>query len=280
MHDSSQGVVALFTHPVAANPAQFVIERALAEWSQDVRYLSLDVAPENLPAAVAGAWAMGFRGVHIDEPHRSSVVPLAAASTDAVARIQVANCLVRVQAGWQAANTLGAGVTAALGAPGSLGGKRVVLLGAGKLARSIAAELAAARVARLLVVNRTPDRGETLSALVRDQFQLDCTFDQWEQPLTIPSDCDLLINATSIAAHDPQARLPLRLETLRRETTVVDATLHPATQLLRDAQAQGCATIDGLTVYVHHVAQALTLWTGQRANQAAMREALEEFLEV
>jgi shikimate dehydrogenase len=280
MQDSSQGVIALLTHPVAGNPAQFVIERALSAWGVDTRYLSLEVSPDGLAAAIAGAWAMGFRGLHVDDPHREAVASLAATTTDSVARTQVANCLVRDTDGWRATNTLGAGVAAALTSIGPLTGKRVVLLGAGKLARSVAAALAAASIARLLVVNRTQERGEALSALMRDAYHVDCTYDRWEQPLAVPDDCDVLVNATSIASNDPHARVPLRVETLRRETTVVDATMHPATQLLRDARAQGCPTVDGLAIYVRHVAAALELWTGRQPDLAIMREALEEFLEL
>ena len=115
-------------------------------------------------------------------------------------------------AGWRAVNTLGAGCVAALTEASPLAGKRVVILGAGNLARSVGVELAAAGIARLNVVNRTQERGETLSAMMRDSFKLDCTFDRWDRPFAVPDDCDVLIHATSIAVGDPNFRVPLVLE--------------------------------------------------------------------
>ncbi len=280
MHDVSQGVIALLADPVAGNPAQFVIERALTDLGLDYRYLSLEVGGDDLAAAVQGAQAMRFRGLHVGDPHGVAVVPLATNVAESVAAAQFANCLVRESAGWRAVNTLGAGCVAALTEASPLAGKRVVILGAGNLARSVAVELAAAGIARLNVVNRTQERGEALSEMMRDSFKLDCTFDRWDRPFAVPDDCDVLIHATSLAAGDPNFRVPLVLETLRRGVTVADATMHPSTQFLRDARAAGCPTVDGLSIYVRQIAAALQLWTGKQPDLSTMREALEEFLEV
>lgn len=280
MYDSSQGVIALLADPVAGNPAQFVIERALNDLGLDYRYLSLEVGGEDLAAAVQGARAMRFRGLHVADPHGAAVVQWATTLSETVVATKFANCLVRESAGWRAENKLGASCVQAISETLPLAGKIVVLLGAGNLARSVAVELAAAGIARLVVVNRTQERGEALSVLMRDSFKLDCTYDRWERPYAIPDDCDILVHATSIAASDPNTPVPLETKTPRNGALVADATLHPNTPLLRDAQAANCPTVDGLSIYVRHVAAALELWTGQRPELEGMREALEEFLEV
>lgn len=277
MQKTSQEVIALLAQPIAGNPAQFVIEKALAALGLDHRYLSLEVDPADLAAAVEGARVMGFRGLHLDQPHRGPVVDRAVA--DEIASFaSAANLLVREDDGFRAQNTLGGGCVTAIQELIPLAGKRVTLLGAGKMAQAVAAELARAGVAQLIVVNRTPEHAVTLTSRVREQFPIDCTSDHWNGDCQLANDCDLLIHATSLAEADPAVRVPVA--GLRRELLVVDVTLDPHTTLLREARNAGAPTIDGLTIYVRHVAKAIEIWTGKSPDLALMREALEEFLEV
>jgi shikimate dehydrogenase len=277
MQKTSQEVIALLAQPIAGNPAQFVIEKALAALGLDHRYLSLEVAAADLAAAVEGARVMGFRGIHLDEPHRAPIVNHAAGD-EFTTHTGAANLLVRNDDGFRAQNTLGAGCVAAIQEHTPVAGKRVTLLGAGKMARSVAAELAQSGVTQLIVVNRTPEHAVALTSGIREQFQIDCTSDHWNGDCPVADDCDLLIHATSLAEADPAVRVPVA--GLRRELLVVDVTLDPHTTLLREARSAGAPTIDGLAIYVRHVAKAIEIWTGKSPDLALMREALEEFLEV
>ena len=55
--DSLQAIVCCMGQPVAGNPTQFMIERAFAAAGLDWRYLTLEVAPDDLAAGVAGMQA-------------------------------------------------------------------------------------------------------------------------------------------------------------------------------------------------------------------------------
>jgi shikimate 5-dehydrogenase len=70
-----QELVAVFGQPVAENPTQAMIEAAFRHYGLDWRYLTIEVAPDDLGAAVAGARAMGFRGFNCTVPHKVAVVP-------------------------------------------------------------------------------------------------------------------------------------------------------------------------------------------------------------
>ena len=65
-----QEIVCCMGQPVAGNPTQFMMERAFAAAGLDWRYLTLEVAPEQLPDAVRGLRAMGFRGGNFTIPHK------------------------------------------------------------------------------------------------------------------------------------------------------------------------------------------------------------------
>ncbi|HEU5115198.1 MAG TPA: hypothetical protein VFT74_00835 [Isosphaeraceae bacterium] len=57
-----QELVGVFGRPVAENPTQAMMEPAFQAMGLDWRYLTVEVAPEDLGHAVRGAWAMGWKG--------------------------------------------------------------------------------------------------------------------------------------------------------------------------------------------------------------------------
>jgi shikimate 5-dehydrogenase len=74
MRSFKQELVAVFGQPVAENPTQAMIEAAFVHHGLEWRYLTIEVAPKDLAAAVAGARAMGFRGFNCTIPHKVAVV--------------------------------------------------------------------------------------------------------------------------------------------------------------------------------------------------------------
>ena len=87
-------------------------------------------------------------------------------------------------------------------------GKRVVVLGAGGAARAVAAELLLAGVRDLLVVNRSAERGERMTADLRASTGKDIRFERWQGTYAVPSDVDLFVNATSIGLYPDVDAMP------------------------------------------------------------------------
>src|ERR1041384_6829478 len=69
-------LVACFGQPVAENPTGAMQEAAFRALGLNWRYLTMEVAPENLADAVRGARAFGFRGFNLTIPHKVAVMPL------------------------------------------------------------------------------------------------------------------------------------------------------------------------------------------------------------
>src|SRR4051794_11818831 len=90
-----QELVAVFGQPVAENPTQAMIEAAFRALGLDWRYLTIEVAPADLPGAIRGMRAMGFRGGNCTLPHKVAVVALLDDLTPAARAIGAVNCVVR-----------------------------------------------------------------------------------------------------------------------------------------------------------------------------------------
>ena len=58
-----QELVGCFGYPVAENPTQAMIEPAFNDLGLEWRYLTLEVAPDNLESERLGARAFAFNGI-------------------------------------------------------------------------------------------------------------------------------------------------------------------------------------------------------------------------
>ncbi|HVX60836.1 MAG TPA: shikimate dehydrogenase [Pirellulales bacterium] len=276
---SLQEICSLFGQPVAGNPTQFMVEKAFACHGLEWRYLTLEVAAEDLGDAVRGMRAMGFRGGNITKPHKVAVLDHLDRLSDAAALMGAVNCIVREGRELVGENTDGKGFMQSLRGVVDPAGKRVVLLGAGGAARAIGVELALAGAAALTVVNRTAERGQELVDLLNEKTQTPATLAVWEDEYEIPAETEVLVNATSIGLNDPEARVPVCWGAAAAELVAADVIASPPdTRFLQEARTHGAKTLDGLGMIVNQGAIAFRLWTGIEPDVAVMREAVEEFL--
>lgn len=278
-HPSIQEIVAVFGQPVAGNPTQYMMEKAFAQLRLDWRYLTLEVAPQDLGDAIRGMRAMGFRGCNLTIPHKVAVLPLLDRTSEAAALMGAVNCVHRVERELIGENTDGKGFVQSLREVTDPAGKNIVVLGAGGAARAIAVEVGLAGPAQITIVNRDETRGRELVALLNDRVHVASQYVAWTGNYDVPAETDVLINATSIGLGDGEARVPLNVNSLEADMVVADVIFNPPeTRLLRDAQSRGCHTLDGLGMLVNQAVIGFKIWTGQDADPQVMRDALEEFL--
>lgn len=262
-----QELVGLLGQPVAENPTQVMVEAAFRELGLDWRYLTLEVSPDDLPDAVRGARAFGFRGFHCTIPHKVAVVPLLDRIGESATAIGAVNCVVRRGGELVGENTDGKGFLRALERRIDPRDAAVVVLGAGGAGRAIAVELRLAGVRKLRIVNRSEERGRELAAHV------DAVFEPWRGAYPVPAGTDVLVNATSLGLH-PNLDEPVPVE-IGAPLLAADVIPNPPrTRFLREAEAAGCKTIDGLEMLVEQGALSVEYWTGRLPGHAPMREAL------
>jgi shikimate dehydrogenase len=277
-----QELVAVFGQPVAENPTQAMVEAAFRHHGLDWRYLTIEVAPAALGAAVAGARAMGFRGFNCTIPHTVAVIPFLDELGESAALMGAVNCVVRRGERLVGENTDGKGFLESLRPLRDPAGARVLLLGAGGAARAVAVELALAGASQLTVANRTPARGAALAELLRGKVRervggtLGVEYLDWKGEVRVPEGIDVVVNTTSIGLFpDVDARIPLDVSSLRPGTVVADVIPNPPrTRLVRDAEARGCKVIDGLGMLVGQGRLGIQYWTGVLPDGAVMRKAL------
>lgn len=276
-----QEIVCCLGQPVAGNPTQYMMEKAFVAAGLDWRYLTLEVPAEKLADAVRGLRALGFRGANFTIPHKVAVIPLLNELSPAAELMGAVNCIKRDGDKLLGENTDGKGFVQSLKPVLDPAGKKIVIIGAGGAARAIAVELGLSGAAEIVVVNRSNPRGQDLVTLLNDRVKVASRLEVLKGDYVVPPETDVLINATSIGLGDAQARVPVDVNSLRKELVVADVIFNPPrTRLIRDAEQRGCRTLDGLGMLVNQAVIGFKIWTGVDPDAAVMRDALEEFLNI
>jgi shikimate dehydrogenase len=270
-------LVGSFAMPAAENPTVAMIEAAFVHHRIEARYINCEVAPADLGDAVRGAKAMGWAGFNCSIPHKVAVIAHLDGLGASAATIGAVNCAVRHGDRWIGENTDGKGFVSSLQELVDPKDKKFVLFGAGGAARAIAVESALAGAREIVIVNRDPTRGGELTALINDKTPARAGFVAWKDNYRAPSDADILVNATSIGLYpDVEGRLALDMASVTPAMIVADVIPNPPrTLLIREAEALGCRTLDGLGMLVNQGVISIKHWTGADVEPAVMRRKVE-----
>lgn len=253
-------------HPAGHTRSPAMHNAAFAALGVDAAYLAFDVAPADLPGAVAGMRALGIRQLAVSIPHKVAIMELLDEVDETASRIGAVNTVTLRDGRLLGSNTDHLGVTASLEAETRLEGRRAVVLGAGGAARAAVWGLGQ-RGAEVVVLNRTVARAQELAQSLgaAGAGGLDDFAD---------TPHDVLVNTTSVGLRSDES--PVDAGALRQGSVVMDAVYDPArTRLLEDAEAAGARTIGGKWWLIHQAARQLQLWTGREAPIDVMAEAFD-----
>ena len=264
--------------PVDENPSVAMVEAAYKHHGLNFRYINIEVGPDKLGEVVAGARAMGWVGFNCSLPNKVAVIQYLDGLGESAALIGAVNCAVMRDGKLIGENTDGKGFLQSLTEVRDPNGKSVVMFGAGGAARAIGVELALAGAAKIIVVNRDPKRGQEVVDLINTKTGTSAELVTWNSTYSIPSEVEIVINATSIGLFpDVNANLNISFDSLRSGVVVADVIPNPpTTNLLREAKSRGCITLDGLGMLVNQGVIGIKYWTGIDADASVMRNALED----
>jgi 3-dehydroquinate dehydratase/shikimate dehydrogenase len=208
----------------------------------------------------------GIRGFSVTIPHKQSILKYLRDVDPLAAEIGAVNTVVvRRDGSLYGCNTDYIGILRALEKKLELAGSRVLIFGAGGVARAAAFALAKAGARVDVCARREKAAGELAKAvggevvarraLKADKF-------------------DAILNATPIGMRPHDQVSPLTSQELNCRV-VMDLINRPRmTKLLKLAAHKGIATVSGVEMFVPQGVAQWELWTGKHAPESLMREAV------
>ena len=269
-------LLALLGDPVGHSLSPAMHNAAFAADGLDFVYVAMNVSAQDLPAAVRGAAALGFRGFNVTMPHKRAMVPLVD-ELDEGARISGAlNTVVIEGQTLRGFNTDGPGMVEACREAGiKLEGQGILLLGAGGAAASIAAAFCDEGIGELHILNRNPEHAAALAHKLRAAGKRVEIEAHPTGALDGTVRAPIVVNTTPLGMRDGDP-LPLPPEYLDEGTALVDAVYRPGaeTTLVRQARGRGANVVTGQRMLLYQGVLAQRLWTGRQPNVEAMDGAL------
>jgi len=238
----------------------------------DLNYVYLAFRVTDIRGAITGIRALGIRGLSVTIPYKIEVSRLIDEIDPIAQRIGAVNTIVNEDGRLIGYNTDGEGAMRALEARIDLANKRVVLIGAGGAARSLAFSVRE-RNAKLTILNRTVERARHLAAEIGANYGGLDDFEAIQQ-------ADVIIHATSVGMYPHVNEVIIPTDLLSPNQVVFDIVYNPIqTALLRQAQKRGCPIIQGYEMLVYQGAAQFELWTGVKAPVEVMMRAIKEKLQ-
>jgi shikimate dehydrogenase len=270
----------VFGDPVAHSKSPVFHNAALRSAGLDMSYVRIHVPAEKALAAFRALPKAGFLGANVTIPHKAAALAAVDEADDYARRSGSVNTVVVRGDRLLGFNTDGPGLVRAIREEFSadLRDLRVLLLGAGGGAgRAIAVQCAMESCERLVLVNRTLEKAQSLAAELAPAFQagLVQAIPFEESALrTQLAETDLVINATSVGMRrtDP----PLIPASLMTPDLMFYDTVYASgkSRLLEDAASAGARGANGLSMLLHQGALSFEIWFNRPAPLDVMRQAL------
>jgi len=277
--DSHTVLYGVIGDPIRHSKSPVMMNRAFRETGVNGIYAAYHITQDRLGAFVDGARAMGMRGFNVTIPHKIAIMPYLDAIDPSAEAVGAVNTVVNDNGRLTGYNTDGLGYVRSLReeAAADLGGKRIVLLGAGGAARGILHALAAEKPAHIVVANRTAERAEALAAAAGQALAI--TAVGMDGLRDACREADIVVNTTSAGMSPNTDELPMNIDAgwLRPGAVASDIVYNPMkTRFLAEAEAAGCRIHGGLGMFIYQGAYAFEYWTSKPAPALAMREAVLE----
>lgn len=267
-------------NPVEHSRSPWIHARFGQLTGEAVAYGKRLVEPGGFARAVAAFRAEGGKGCNVTVPFKFEAAALAARPTPRAQLAQACNTLRFDAGGIFGDNTDGIGLVRdiTVNAATPLGGRDLLLIGAGGAAAGVLGPLLEAGPRRLVVANRTRERAAELvsrhAALAR-QHGVELAASGLAD---VSGAFDVVVNGTASSLHG--AGVPVPAGVLRPEALACDMMYGAAAQgFLQWAQAHGAVGRDGLGMLVEQAAESFFLWRGVRPPSAQVLAELRAIVD-
>ena len=252
---------AVIGHPIGHTMSPFIHKRLFELAGIDAEYTKFDIAPERLGHEYAETLRK-LDGYNITIPHKQSIIPLLDDLDDKARMYGSVNTVLNADGKAKGFTTDPDGFIKAIEAAGITLDGRIMILGCGGAARTIAYEIALRGKPFEFAVRRESCGRAGLLCLdiTRKIPEAEVSFGLINQ---IIGTVDVLINATPVGMYPNIDEQPIHTCAIGRCAAVFDAIYNPLeTALVKRARANGAKAEGGMAMLVWQAVAAHKIWDG------------------
>ncbi len=257
---------AVIGHPIGHTMSPFIHKRLFDLAGIDAEYTKLDIAPENLGEEYERTLKQ-LDGYNITIPHKQNIIPLIDSLDDKANMYGSVNTVMNTDGKAKGYTTDPDGFMKAIEAAGIALDGRIMILGCGGVARTMAYEIALRHKPFEFAVRREDvgKAGLLCLDITRKLPETEVSFGLIDQ---IIGSVDVLINATPVGMYPNSDAQPIHNCAIGRCGAVFDAIYNPLeTALVKRARANGAKAEGGMSMLVWQAVVAHQIWDGSVYDQ-------------
>jgi len=235
----------------------------------DASYRAVELPDERLKSFFSGFRVGGFDGVNITVPHKATIIPMLDEVDNKAKLLNAVNCVNRVGNKLTGFNTDMMGFDYSLRQQQmEIEGNEFAIIGAGGSAQAVGAVLAEGEAKLISILNRTPERAETLKeTILAVNPDVNVKLVDEDKLVARAKHLDCVINTTSVGMSPNVNESPLSdaasKELFSPSLLAFDLVYNPLTsKFLKAAEAQGATTANGLQMLVAQAVYSVEIWMG------------------
>ena len=252
---------AVIGHPIGHTMSPFIHNRLFELSGIEAEYTKLDIAHENLADEYKNVLSK-LDGYNITIPHKQNIIPLIDEIDEKAKMYGSVNTVANINGVAKGYTTDPDGFLKALDAAGITLDGRVVILGCGGVARTMAYEVVLKGLPLLFAVRKedveiAKSLCSEIENTVKDAKVSFCLIDE------LSGDIDVLVNATPLGMFPKVDVQPVSDLVINRCASVFDAVYNPLeTVLIKKALANGAKAVGGMSMLVWQAVVAHEKWDG------------------
>lgn len=266
VYDGYTRTCGLIGNPVEHTLSPLIHNYLAEKTGQNLVYVPCHVEEGRLADAVKGAFALNLLGLNVTVPYKSEVIPYLDEVDELAGQIGAVNTLVRTENGYKGYNTDMPGLYRAMQSDGvKISGERVLVLGAGGVARAVVMMLLSKGAREVVILNRTMEHAQKIADEANGLYDgnrvralsLDAYGDLPEEKAY------LAIQATSVGMFPKTEEVIMEDSAFyRRIHTGYDLIFNPAdTRFMQLTRNSGGKAYNGLKMLLYQGIIAYELWT-------------------
>lgn len=279
---SNTKLCAVIGNPIAHSLSPAIHNAAFEALDLDFVYIACRV--DDVKNALAGMRALeNFRGMSVTIPHKIEVMKYCDEIADVDRSIGSINTVIHEGEKLIGLGTDGPGaLKAILDAGVDIGGKNILILGAGGAARAISFTLARdTKPGKITLLDLNETVLNDLTADLKGGTEANISSELFTDNSLAEAmgSADLIIHCTPVGMHPKEEASLVPAKLFRPGQVVFDIVYTPLeTKLLRDAKAKGLKTVSGVDMFINQAVLQFEQFTGVEAPVDVMRRVVMEQL--
>jgi shikimate dehydrogenase len=273
MQDSTK-TYCIIGDPIHHSLSPAMQNAAFAALSLNCTYIAFRVPRGELKESIESLRSINIAGFNVTVPHKTEVIKYLD-ELDATAKNAAAvNTVNNIEGIFRGYNTDIYGFIEPLHKRQvDFRGMKVLIFGAGGVARAVVAALAQEHgITKVVIANRDMQRAREL-ANIGSSLGLKCEVLPVDRAQDVSSVCDLIVNATPLGMNNEPSVIDY--QHINKGSIVYDIVYRPlVTELIENAKYAQASVVYGYEMLIEQGAKAFEIWTGLPSPRDAMKKNL------